>query len=193
MNRIPDSSAIPLQVYDCVQIQPNQREYTIGFTGHPGTSTGELFDLDEHAITDRALEHEGIVGFILEQLDLRRREAWCLIRTNRERFLPSTLQDHAPGGFDLIFGRSKDGLIQFDYLAEVEVKVRKVEADGSPKSFASGLGTSQARKVCDLGFDRVLHLHFLVREGRDLFPDSAPSWEPFITAISTERCAPRRT
>jgi hypothetical protein len=180
---------LPIAIHDTITIpaghHPGGSTFRIGFDGHPGTSTYRLVDLVEEDLLRHALDLPSAREFILTQLGLDPHASWCLLSEHRHRLLPANRQGK-PGDFDLIAGPIRDGLVRFETLVEVEVKVRRVDVDGEPRSAPSGMGTKQARGAAELGFDRVLLLHVLVGAGRPTRGTETPSWAPVANALALE-------
>jgi hypothetical protein len=84
-----------------------------------------------------------------------------------------------PGDFDLICGPIVGGRIRYDYLAEAEVKIRRLGSEGDLRSSGSGQGTTQVRGAAELGFDRTLLLHFMVSPTAAVPSGQVPTWDSY--------------
>lgn len=158
-----EKRGLPVVIWDSAQIGPDTKTAHFSFAGHPGTTEHTLFEFGEHQIVERVAFFDFASAFVVETLGLESNSAWCLINEQRHAILPDG-PDGKPGDFDLIVGPIRDGLVHFDCLAEAEIKIRKVDVNGKPRSFASGQGTTQAQGAAELGFDRTLLLHVLVQD-----------------------------
>lgn len=172
---------MPFFIYDSARIGAGATA-SITFAGGTEPGAKQLIQFVEKQLCDVLLDVFPARLFLLEALGWRAsRDVWWLIDTKREVVLPESPTGR-PGDFDIIVGPVHDGVVSFDELAEIEVKIRKVSRDGSPRSAPSGQGTTQAKGAAELGFDRVLLLHILVSEDRGLPPGYAPSWRAICNA-----------
>lgn len=179
-----DMMLVPLVISDSLLIPAGHRAdvpLTLDFGGHPGTADRHLFDHPENLIVDSSLKNEIILYFYASQAGFAPGACWFLIGDKRHELLPRH-REGKPGDFDIIVGPVRGGILCFDNLGEIEVKIRKVDADGRPKSTASGSGTKQGYGAAEVGFDRVLLLHLLVREPSDVPPGCARSWSAMHNA-----------
>lgn len=180
--RAPDGSTyeqIPVAIYDSTPLIPPGGTFTFNFSGEYNPSGEHLSRLVESEILARLLGQHWGRDFLLRTLGLNPEASWCLLEEPRNRLLPDH-RDGKPGDFDLIAGPITEGRVSFEEISEIEVKVRKIEADGHPKSFSTGL--DQASGAASIGFDRVLLLHILVGEERAEAPGDSPTWRSIRNA-----------
>jgi hypothetical protein len=110
---------------------------------------------------------------------------WCLVRTPRRVLFPSS-PNSQPGDFDLIVGEARDTFVSLERLALLECKLGKVRSGEDLPKYASGRGTTQMAGACELGFDQLVLLHFLVRDPATRTADQA-AWADAADAANFSR------
>jgi hypothetical protein len=167
------------------QTVPAGATSAIAVAAQPGKYDEALGDLSESKILSRLLGVPAIRTAIIESVGFAEiSKPWFLVETDRRVLLPS-VPDGKPGDFDLIVGRTRDGHLVFDELAEVEFKIRRTDSEGNPKS--APLGIDQGRGAAACGFDRVILAHVLVREPSNPAPTAPGWWDLVYNAAGSRR------
>lgn len=182
-------------IHDTATIGPGKPVAEFHFSGRSGTAKSHLVEEAEGPLVASIVHVDAVRQFILQQLGLIDRPAWILLGAPRNLVIPQRPAGK-PGDFDLICGPVAGGALRFDYLADAEVKIRRLDADGDLRSSGSGQGTAQARGAAELGFDRTLLLHLMVSASGELPPGRVPTWDtyagPSFSAVETAANQARR-
>ncbi len=168
----------PLVIYDSATLSPGSRMAEFRFSGKPGTAPSDLIEEDEEPLVAAMVHVDPVRRFLLHELGLGERPAWILLAAPRSRVIPGR-PDGKPGDFDLICGPIAGDRLRYDYLAEAEVKVRRLDQSGDLRRSGSGRGTTQARGAAELGFDRTLLLHFMVSPTVAPPVGKEPTWDSY--------------
>lgn len=174
----------PMLIYDSTVIGPGKATAQFDFAGHPETTDRHLDDTDEAALVSAAIQFAQVRSLVLSAFALDE-PAWILLGARREKILPDNPQGK-PGEYDLICGPIRDGRFAFSPLCESEIKIRRVSSADELRSAASGYGTTQARKVLELGFEGSLLLHVIVRTPEAPSGGSPPTWDSYTGPDTSE-------
>jgi hypothetical protein len=163
-------------VWDQITLPPGAtRQFDFG--GEPiSEAPRALAQFKEDELVWLLAPNEPFRVFLAQALGLPVQLAWFWVGEQRHALLPNAPAGK-PGDFDVIAGVSRDGVIATDVLCGVEVKRRRIAEEGQLRAFPSGLGTSQATGLTELGFDRALLLHCLVSERGARVPGVARTWQ----------------
>src|SRR5918911_3094854 len=170
--------AEPIAIYDTIHIPAGEfKGATLDFGANPSAESAErLYDLDEPKLVEKlALTRSSPLKSILEKLGIDYPRCWLALNVPKERLIRNWKYDK-PGDVDIISGNIIENRCCFDFVAAVQVKVRKVKAPDELRYFPSGTGTRQSYYTALMGFDKTLLLHLIVREPKPVPAGYAASW-----------------
>lgn len=171
---------IPLEIYQTLPITPGSKgEFTFDFSSKGIDHQEEelLYLKEESEITLKLIRSGFNAAVFFEQFGINIKNAWIFHEPLTKKLVPSFGHDK-PGDIDLIAGHfMPDGKTpSFEYIVGMQIKMRKVTAEGNVRPFPSGEGKTQTHYTAKLGFDRTYLLHIFLQEPRPVPDGYAKSW-----------------
>lgn len=174
-----------ITLYDSVHIPPGAtlpQRITFSFgADSDGLSEERLFDLGESEIIEEILTNPLLCHEFWNHFEIQYPNCW-IITEILTKAATRSWSHSKPGDLDIVCGRIINGRPEFDFIACIQVKIRKVKTFDETGAFASGSGTAQAHWTAKMGFDRTLLLHCIVRIPQPLPEGYAPSWNAVVNA-----------
>lgn len=172
-----------ISIYQAKRIESGQKQQIVfDFGANVLSEKNELlYDKDEHFLVRESMTYPFPIESILNEIDINFPQCWVLIEFITKKLVPN-FKHNIPGDIDIIVGKIIEGDFSFDYLLGIEAKLRKVRSNEELKDFPSGIGTTQSANMVELGFDRSLLIHYLVRETKEVPEGYAASWNPIINS-----------
>lgn len=138
-----------------------------------------LFEKDEKFIIDILFKSPDPLSSILDRIGYDYPKCWVMIHTKTRNLVPRW-GDQKPGDIDIIVGSIVDDELSLENLLAIEVKIRKITSQDKLNSFPSGRGTTQAAGLSKLGFNKVILLHVLLRDPKEVPEDAHPNWNIMV-------------
>ena len=154
--------------------------FSFGADGGDGTEE-RLLDLTESQLIEQVVTNPMLMSRLLEHFEIEYPNCW-IVTEILTRTASASWPYPKPGDLDIVCGRMKDGVPDFDSLCCAQVKIRKVKALDETGDFASGAGTEQSHWTAKMGFDRTLLLHWIVRVPQPLPEGYAQNWNAISNA-----------
>lgn len=138
-----------------------------------------LFEKDEKFVVENLFRSPDPLSPILKSIGFNYPMCWVMIHTKTKKLLKGWV-DKKPGDIDIIVGNIVNDALSMDNLLAIEVKIRKISSKDKLISFSSGRGTTQATNLPKVGFNKVLLLHVLVRDPKEVPENAHPNWNIMV-------------
>lgn len=142
-----------------------------------------LFTEIESTITQELVTNSHFLERFLPMLGVQYPNCWIGVELRKELIYPNW-KENKPGDIDLVIGNFKDdnSTFCFENIVGVQIKVRRVTNENDLKNFSSGRGTKQTHLTSEMGFDKTLLLHILIKQPEEKPQYFSDMWNILINA-----------
>jgi len=125
----------------------------------------KLVDLFESEITKELIQKNEFLKSFLPQIGIKYPNCWIGVELSKNLIYPDW-KATKPGDVDLVIGNLKDDKFTFCFenVVGIQIKIRKVTDENELRSFPTGRGTKQSHLTAEMGFDKTVLLHILIKE-----------------------------